>query len=98
MAALAVLEQGPRPHRVLPKLEHAHEAVAHHAVLFPARAAGGVWRGVILRKSNSHTARNASSGQARQLVAERNLGEIRHVGMSLQSVNLAPRHFPIAIQ
>src|SRR5947208_13010292 len=39
IAVRSVLQQRPRPHKVFPKLEHAHEAIAHDAVLFLARVA-----------------------------------------------------------
>src|SRR5207249_6164028 len=97
ITALAVLEQSPRAHNVFSELEHTHEAIAHHAVLLLARAAARHWRRVILRKGNAHSAGKARRGDAGQGVAERDLRQVGHVGMALQPMDLAPGHFPIAI-
>src|SRR5882672_11379092 len=97
MTARAVLQQGPRSHEVFSKLEYAHEAVAHHAVLFLPSTAAWDGRRVILCEGDSHRTGDTSRGHARQSVIEGNLGQVGHVGMSLQPVNVAPGHFPITI-
>src|SRR2546423_13139790 len=97
MTARAVLQQRLRSDGVLSKLEDAHETVAHHSVLFFARAAARDWRRVILRKGDSHRTRDASRGHARQSVTERDFREFRHIGVPLEPVNIAPGNFPIAI-
>src|SRR5437660_2192157 len=94
VAADTVLEQSLYAYEIFAELENAHEAVAEEGVLFLARGAALNRRCVVLSEGSSERAGQPGRREARQGIAEGNLGQVRDVRVPLQSMTVAPRYFP----